>query len=531
MYTTYSSLIQIPSRCKYHAWRISIASILLTLPAAHVQAQGQTTRHTLIQEDVEREYHLHVPSSYSAEQSWPLVVSLHGRGSDGDRQMDISQMNRVADQEGFLVTYPNAIDGSWSNRPELTLGFVDSMLGSIATSYNVDTSRIYATGASQGAIRTYLLAVERPDVFAAIAPVGGVRPLLPDGGLYPARLPHVPSRPFPLLHVHGTADNVIPYEGSSTFPSVDRVVSEWAENNRCVSPSAEEPPTSEPQDPNTVTTLEYTNCAVYTGESIAERVADVQLYRVHGGGHSWPATASAAIWEFFSQHELPASNAETPQVLPGDADQDLDFDQLDLVQVQVAAKYLSGAAATWGEGDWNGSSEGSPGNPPIGNGLFDQRDVIAALSAGTYLTGPYKAIHSPGHLGNERASVIYDSNSSELVVAPQLGVEWTSISIESAASIFTGDAAANLGGSFDNDTDTSIFKITFGDSFGNVAQTGLSPQFILDDLSVTGSLARGGDLRDVELVVVPEPNSAMLFAIGLAIGLSASRKLRQRGRQ
>jgi hypothetical protein len=80
-----------------------------------------------------------------------------------------------------------------------------------------------------------------------------------------------------------------------------------------------------------------------------------------------------------------------PQLQPGDADQDYDFDQLDLVRVQIAAKYLTGQAATWGEGDWNAAPGGEQGNPPTGNGLFDQADIIAALSAGKYLTGPYAA--------------------------------------------------------------------------------------------------------------------------------------------
>jgi hypothetical protein len=75
----------------------------------------------------------------------------------------------------------------------------------------------------------------------------------------------------------------------------------------------------------------------------------------------------------------------------GDANQDLQFDQLDLVQVQVAAKYLNGQPATWGEGDWNGAPGGSRGDPPPGDGRFDQLDIIAALSAGVYLTGPYAA--------------------------------------------------------------------------------------------------------------------------------------------
>ena len=75
----------------------------------------------------------------------------------------------------------------------------------------------------------------------------------------------------------------------------------------------------------------------------------------------------------------------------GDADQDLDFDQLDLVRVLIAAKYLTGQPATWGEGDWNGAPGGAPGNPPEGNALFDQWDIIAALSPGHYMTGPYAA--------------------------------------------------------------------------------------------------------------------------------------------
>ena len=73
----------------------------------------------------------------------------------------------------------------------------------------------------------------------------------------------------------------------------------------------------------------------------------------------------------------------------GDADQDFDFDQIDLVQVQVAAKYLTGQAATWGDGDWNGAPGGTVGIPPLGDGVFDQLDIVAALDASRYLTGPY----------------------------------------------------------------------------------------------------------------------------------------------
>ena len=88
-----------------------------------------------------------------------------------------------------------------------------------------------------------------------------------------------------------------------------------------------------------------------------------------------------------------------PSLQAGDADRDLDFDQLDLVQVQIAAKYLTGQPATWGEGDWDGAPGGSQAAPPTGNGLFDQLDIIAALSAGKYLTGPYAAVNTSGQTG------------------------------------------------------------------------------------------------------------------------------------
>jgi hypothetical protein len=215
-----------------------------------------------------------------------------------------------------------------------------------------------------------------------------------------------------------------------------------------------------------------------------------------------------------------------PQLRAGDADQDFDFDQIDLVQVQIAAKYLSGSAATWGEGDWDGAPGGSQGAPPAGNGLFDQLDIIAALAAGTYLQGKYAALAPNGTEGDGQTSIGYDPGTGEVFVDAPAGTELTSINIDSAGGIFTGAAAENLGGSFDNDADNNIFKATFGSSFGsisfgNVAQTGLSQEFILSDLTVVGSLAGGGDLGAVDLLIpIPEPSGlALILLAALAIGM------------
>lgn len=103
----------------------------------------------------------------------------------------------------------------------------------------------------------------------------------------------------------------------------------------------------------------------------------------------------------------------------GDADQDLDFDQLDLVKVQIAAKYLTGQAATWGEGDWNGAPGGSAGNPPQGDGLFDQIDIIAALGTNLYMTGPQAALQPEGQRSDAQSSIVYNGlGDVDLVYVP-----------------------------------------------------------------------------------------------------------------
>jgi hypothetical protein len=210
-----------------------------------------------------------------------------------------------------------------------------------------------------------------------------------------------------------------------------------------------------------------------------------------------------------------AAAQQTTVLQAGDADQDGDFDQYDLVRTQQAAKYLTGRATTWGEGDWNGAPGGSPGNPPAGNGFFDQLDIIASLAAGRYLTGPYLPggggegaswpLACCGVQGDGQTSIVYDPKTGRLSVDAPASRQLTTINIDSQAGIFTGERARNLGGSYDNDADDNIFKATFGGDFGsvdfgNVAQSGLLYPFVLNDLSAIGSLEGGGGLGPIDLV-------------------------------
>ena len=202
----------------------------------------------------------------------------------------------------------------------------------------------------------------------------------------------------------------------------------------------------------------------------------------------------------------------------GDANQNLSYDQMDIVQVAQAGKYLTGQSATWGEGDWDAAPGGGVGNPPAGDGFFDQTDVVRALENGLYLRGPYAAIRAEGESSDRTTTVGYDALRGEVWVAPPRGHELTSINLSSKAGVFTGEAAKNLGGAFDNHSDNNVFKATFGGSFstlsfGNVAAAGLSQQFVMEDLTVIGSLARGGGLGDVDIVYVPEPTALTLAGL------------------
>ena len=218
-----------------------------------------------------------------------------------------------------------------------------------------------------------------------------------------------------------------------------------------------------------------------------------------------------------------------PALQAGDADMDLDFDQLDLVQVSIAGKYLSGTAATWGEGDWDGAPGGEQGSPPAGDGSFNQLDIISALNADVYLKGPYAAIAKGGIPNDGQTSVVYDAGTGEVKVDAPAGKELTSVNITSAGSLFIGDKPAVLDGAFDNFGGDNIFKATFGGSFGsisfgNVLESGLAEEAVAGDLSVVGSLAGGGDLGDVDLIYIPEPSSMLLGFAALLICAAVCRR-------
>ncbi|MEO0340788.1 MAG: PHB depolymerase family esterase [Bacteroidota bacterium] len=298
--------------------------------------QPQLLDLTLEHQDSIRKYALYVPVAYDGSEAWPLVINMHGLGSNRFAQIFTSQMNAVADTGNFIVVYPEAtrtelplggIGPAWNtelvpNRVD-DIDFISQLIQTLAQDYNLDLSRVYSTGLSQGGVMSYILACNIPDQIAAIASVAGVQTKNLDWMC-------TAERPMPVLHIHGTVDAVVPYNGgigalgpSFVFPTAREQVGSWINGNACSNDSTVVNfPDLDTTDGSTVTLTKFENCDNYSGLDGETRTAEVWFYTIEGGGHTWPGgppvppgfeilgnvngdiNASSEIWNFFNRQEL-----------------------------------------------------------------------------------------------------------------------------------------------------------------------------------------------------------------------------------
>lgn len=278
---------------------------------------GQSS-HTLTHDGRERSYLLYAPASLNWSQPAALVLVFHGGTGNAQSAGRMSDFNKVADQNGFIVVYPNG-SGRLSDDKLLTwnggdccayaqqenvddVGFVRAIISELQQQARIDPKRIYATGLSNGGIMSHRLGCEAADLFAAIAPVAGTLNFKPCQ----------PVRPVSVIEFHGTADQNLPYEGGVgpdslvgvDFASVEDSVGFWVSANGC----QPQPQTNSFDD---IQRQVWTGCAGQTA---------VELYTIIGGGHAWPGgksgwpgsdqptqtiSASQLIWEFFTAHPQP----------------------------------------------------------------------------------------------------------------------------------------------------------------------------------------------------------------------------------
>ncbi|HUJ63242.1 MAG TPA: PHB depolymerase family esterase [Kofleriaceae bacterium] len=264
-------------------------------------ASGDTTW-TLTSGGLPRVANVHVPPSYDPTRGMPVVFNFHGFTSDAVQEAVLTAMSPAADAEGYIVIYPygtgtplswnaGACCGTATATNVDDIGFVKDLLALAEQRLCIDPARVYATGMSNGGFLSHRIGCELADTFAAIAPVAGV-----DG------MPTCnPSRPVPVMEFHGTADPLVPYNGSSVlgFDSVPDTFTGWATRDGC---------TGAP-----VQTYAHgdATCMTYQG-------CDVTLCTIDGGGHTWPGglpvpalgvtstdiSATDAMWTFFAAHHL-----------------------------------------------------------------------------------------------------------------------------------------------------------------------------------------------------------------------------------
>jgi polyhydroxybutyrate depolymerase len=271
-------------------------------PAATLEP-ASTTR-SLTVDGLERSYVLHIPAGLESGSPVPLVFVFHGFQESANSIRLQSGMDQAADAGGFIVVYPNG-SGPSSARSWNASGccgtalqndvddqeFVRQIIVDVGTIAAIDPKRIYASGFSNGALLSFRLACDMAEVFAAVAPVGGV--LVTD----PCR----PAEPVSVLQVHGMSDAAVPYEGGQNplaavrFPPTEEALAVWVALDGCS-------PEPQVEQNGIVTRKSFTGC---------QPGISVELYLLDGIAHSWPSpyvtdpSITEVISAFFAAHPKP----------------------------------------------------------------------------------------------------------------------------------------------------------------------------------------------------------------------------------
>lgn len=278
---------------------------------AAVNAQT-TIDATLTHDGLERTYRLYIPAAYNASTAVPLVLNLHGYGSNNLQQEFYGDFRLIADTANFIIVHPNGTEDSggsqfWSalfpNSGVDDVAFLSALIDKIQDDYSIDNNCIYSTGMSNGGFMSYELACQLSYRIAAIASVTGtmVQSRFDDCNA---------THPTPVMQIHGTTDPTVPYLGSvgQTFMPIETLVNEWVTFNNC--------------DPNPIVT-QVPNTNLTDGCTAELQVfengddgATVELYKIIDGLHTWPGSvfqvvgtnqdfsASQAIWRFFRKYKL-----------------------------------------------------------------------------------------------------------------------------------------------------------------------------------------------------------------------------------
>ena len=299
---------------------MSVRAVLILVAISSSVAAGPNEQSpsilidTLVVGELKRSFALYVPHTLTDKPA--LVLAFHGSGGDAT-QPRIFGFERLADAEGFILAYPDGFEGHWNDcrragaysantRNIDDVEFMRRLVATLSDRYGVDTARVFATGWSNGGQFAYRLALESPDLVAAVAPFCANLPAC-------ANLDCAPShQPVSVMIVNGTKDEISPWEGGSSphgeVLSAEATFAYWAKvaelNGEAVVTLF----------PDRVTDDEST----VEQRTLSSGHVEVSLVVVRGGGHTLPGASMQAggrlgavnrdvdgaelIWQFFSRH-------------------------------------------------------------------------------------------------------------------------------------------------------------------------------------------------------------------------------------
>ena len=287
-----------------------ILFLLLATIASFVNAEGSATDLASGQYDIQsgaltRSYLLHVPKQLTHPA--PLVIVMHGYTGSADSIMSYSGMNEVANEEGFVVVYPQGTVDQQGNAffnvgyefhadaSVDDLQFIRDLVAHLQDELTLNPDKVFATGMSNGADMSYLLACQASDIFRAVAPIAGVM-------MKETFDTCSPSRPLPIFEVHGTNDEVSLFNGDmensggwGPYLDLPATIAFWVELNGLTLKQSSNLPNSAANDSSHI---------IFDRYWFETQNNEVWFYTVIDGGHHWPGVQfdwwrSPMAWWYF----------------------------------------------------------------------------------------------------------------------------------------------------------------------------------------------------------------------------------------
>lgn len=270
----------------------------LSLSAQKIEPEKQSFNY----KGTNRTYAMYKPDNLNADA--PLVVYVHGYGS---KTRWLADLNAAADRHGFAVCYPDGLPDArgkegwkvgYPPQESIVIDEADyfrNLLDEVCARYGLSRENVFCAGMSNGGDLCYQFAYTDPTLFRAYASVAGLT-------FECTYLPEKLTAPVPFMEIHGTADKTSMWGGDhenkggwGAYIPVPLAVAAIAANNRCTTEVTDTVP-SLPESGKTVVRTVYGN---------SPSGADVVLYRIEGGKHSWAKKdieTSEIIWNFFEPY-------------------------------------------------------------------------------------------------------------------------------------------------------------------------------------------------------------------------------------